>query len=144
MSEARSRPVLAASVAVFREGRVLIARRGRAPMLGAWSLPGGRVELGERLEEAALRELAEEVGVAAEIVGFNAHVEAIDRDEAGAVRAHFVVASFVGRWIAGEATTGPEASAVAWVDPRDPGERPMTRALPDVLASAARVMEAAR
>lgn len=140
-----ARPVLAASVAVFRDGRVLIARRARAPMAGMWSLPGGGVEAGETMAQAALRELREEVGVEAEIVGFNTHVEAIDRDDEGRVRAHFVVASFVARWIAGEATTGPEASDVAWIDPLDPGGRATTRALPDVLAKAARAMaEAAR
>jgi 8-oxo-dGTP diphosphatase len=138
-----ARPILAASVAVFREGRVLIARRARAPMAGVWSLPGGGVELGETLEQAALRELAEEVGVEARIVAFNAHVEVVDRDDAGAVRAHFVVASFVARWIAGEGTPGPEASAVAWVDPRDLGSRPTTRSLAQVLESAARLIAAA-
>ncbi|QLP98464.1 MAG: NUDIX hydrolase [Rhodoblastus sp.] len=136
-----ARPILAASVAVFRDSRVLIARRARAPMQGCWSLPGGVVELGETLEQAALRELREEVGVEAEIVAFNAHVEAIDHDEQGRLRAHFVVASFVGRWRAGEATTGPEASAVAWVDPRDLGDRPTTRALPEILRAAAALIE---
>ena len=60
-----------------------------------FSLPGGLVEAGETLEEAALRELEEEVGVAASIVGFNDHVEVIDRDEDGQVARHFVIASFV-------------------------------------------------
>lgn len=135
-----ARPVLAASVAVFRDGHVLIARRGRAPMAVLWSLPGGGVEPGETLAQAALRELREEVGVEAEIVAFNTHVEVIERDDAGRVRAHFVVASFVARWIAGEATPGPEASEIAWVDPLDLGGRPTTRALPEILAKAARAM----
>jgi len=137
-----ARPFLAASVAVFREGRVLIARRARPPMAGVWSLPGGGVELGETLEQAALRELREEVAVEAQIVAFNTHVEAIDHDEQGRVRAHFVVASFAARWIGGEGTPGPEASEVAWVDPRDLGDRPTTRALPDVLRAAAALLEA--
>ena len=65
---AQARPILAASIAVFREGRVLIARRGRAPNAGLYSLPGGAIEAGETAREAALRELREEVGVEAEIV----------------------------------------------------------------------------
>jgi ADP-ribose pyrophosphatase YjhB (NUDIX family) len=131
-------PVLAASIAVFREdGLALIAQRGRAPMAGLWSLPGGRVEAGETLAEAALRELAEEVGVAAEIVAFNDHVEAIRRTPDGAVAAHFVVATFVGRWRAGEAATGPEAQAVRWIDPFAPDDLPMTEGLPRILRQAA-------
>ena len=72
-----ARPILAASIAVFRRGRVLIARRARAPLLGLYSLPGGVVELGETLREAALRELKEEVGLDAEVTGFLDHVEPI-------------------------------------------------------------------
>ena len=110
------RPILAVSVAVFRQGRVLVGRRARPPMAGRFSLPGGVVEIGETLIEAALRELYEEVGVEAEIVGFNRHIEPIVR-EGGRVRAHFVIASFVGRWTRGEARVSPEIDAVAWIEP---------------------------
>lgn len=134
-----ARPILAASVAVFRAGRVLIARRARAPAPGLWSLPGGGVELGETLAEAALRELREEVAVEAEIVAFNRHVEVVDRDAQRRVRAHFVVASFVARWLSGEATPGPEASEVDWIAPDALGARPTTRGLAEVLAAAARL-----
>ena len=96
-----ARPILAVSVAVFREGRVLVGRRARAPMAGRFSLPGGVVEVGETLIQAVKRELLEEVGVEAEIVGFNRHVEPILR-EGACIRAHFVIASFVGRWTGGE------------------------------------------
>ncbi|MBN9062787.1 MAG: NUDIX hydrolase [Rhizobiales bacterium] len=138
MSKSAARPVLAASIAVFRDdGLVLLARRGAAPMAELWSLPGGKVEAGETMADAALRELREEVGVEAEMIGFNDHVEYIQRDAAGAVAAHFVIASFVGRWRAGEPTPGPEASAVAWVDPFEPGDLAMTRGLPAILRRAA-------
>lgn len=131
------RPFLAVSVAVFREGRVLIAERASGAAIGSWSLPGGMVETGERLEEAALRELDEETGVRARIVGFVCPVEIVGHDEAGRVRNHAVVLVYAGEWLAGEGTTGPEASAIAWVDPLDPGDRPMTQNLPAVLAQAA-------
>ncbi|MBL8589144.1 MAG: NUDIX hydrolase [Methylobacteriaceae bacterium] len=138
-----TRPVLAASVAVFRAGRVLLATRTRPPVAGLWSLPGGGVEPGETLAQAALRELREEVDVEAAIIGFNRHVEVIERDEAGRLRAHFVIASFVARWIAGEGRTGPEAGAVAWVDPDALAGYPCTRGLPEVLRAARRILEAA-
>src|SRR5271155_5639175 len=97
-----ARPILAVSAAVFRDGRGLIVRRARAPMIGHFSLPGGVVEVGETLAAAGARELEEEVGVRARIIASNRHVEAIAR-EGDRVRTHFVIASFVARWISGEA-----------------------------------------
>ncbi|HEX3493928.1 MAG TPA: NUDIX hydrolase [Methylocella sp.] len=111
------RPYLGVSVAVFRAGRVLLARRTKPPFAGAFSLPGGLVEVGETLEAAALRELHEEVRVNVHIVAFNRHLESIDRDSAGKIRHHYVIASFVGEWIAGEARPGPEAGEAVWVEP---------------------------
>ena len=132
-------PVLAASVAVFRGGRVLLATRTKPPSQGVWSLPGGRVEPGETLGEAALRELMEEVGVEAGLIGFNQHVELIERDEAGGVARHIVIASFAARWRAGEPRPGPEAGAVTWADPHDLSGLEVTASLHDVVAGAARM-----
>ena len=138
-----ARPVLAASVAVFRDGRVLIARRARGPMLGVYSLPGGGVEIGETLRQAALRELAEEVGVEADILAFVDHVEPIVR-EGERVREHYVIAAFVARWRAGEPATGPEADAVAWIDPEEIASWPTTPELPEIVAKAARLERSLR
>jgi 8-oxo-dGTP diphosphatase len=111
------RPYLGVSVAVFRAGRVLLARRTKPPYAGAFSLPGGLVEVGETLAAAALREVQEELQIDARIVGFNQFVESIDRDDAGKIRHHYVIASFVGEWIAGEAKPGIEAGEAVWVLP---------------------------
>jgi ADP-ribose pyrophosphatase YjhB (NUDIX family) len=88
-----------------------------------------------------LRELREEVGVLARIVGFVDHVEHIERDEAGSVRAHAVICAFAGIWQAGEPHVSEEAAAIAWVDPLAPGDRPMTRGLPDILARAVALVD---
>ncbi|HUI19756.1 MAG TPA: NUDIX hydrolase [Methylocella sp.] len=112
-----ARPYLAVSVAVFREGQVLLARRARPPFEGFFSLPGGLVEAGETLASSARRELREEVAVEARIIAFNQHVEWIDFDDAGKIRHHYVIASLVGEWIAGEAKPGPEALEVVWAEP---------------------------
>jgi 8-oxo-dGTP diphosphatase len=129
-------PVLAASIAVFREGRVLLARRARGPGNGLFSLPGGGVEIGETLAAAALRELAEETGVAATIGAFNTHVELIERDGEGRVSAHFVVASFAGRWLAGDGQTSPEVSEILWADPLRLDHVPMTIDLAQIVQRA--------
>jgi 8-oxo-dGTP diphosphatase len=113
------RPCLGVSLAVFREGLVLLARRARPPFVGAFSLPGGLVEAGETLEDAALRELREEVQVDARIVAFNQYVESIDRDSQGKIRHHYVIVSFAGEWISGDAAPGAEASETVWATPSE-------------------------
>ena len=141
--EGRRLPMLAASIAVFRDGKVLLAQRGKAPALGLWSLPGGRIEPGERLAEAVLRELQEEVGVEARLIGFVDHVEHIERDDAGEIRAHAVIAVFAGQWTRGEPTLSAEATDTRWVEPLAPGDLKMTRGLPGILAKAAQLASAA-
>ena len=137
-----SRPFIAVSLAVMRDGATLVARRARAPGEGLWSLPGGAVEVGETLREAAARETLEETGVVAEALAFVDHVEIVERDRDGAVRLHYVVAGFVGRWLSGEARPGPEASEVAWVDPLRGPPGPSTRGLGAHLRRAAAIADA--
>lgn len=131
------RPTLAASAAVFRDGRVLLARRGFAPGLGLWSLPGGRVEPGETLAEAAVREVMEEVGVTAEVVAVAAALDFISRDSAGALASHFVVVAHAALWRAGDAEPGPEATEVGWFLPTEVAGLATTRGLADVVQRAA-------
>ena len=136
-----ARPILAVSTAVFRDGRVLLARRARAPWAGAFSLPGGVVEVGETLEAAAARELSEEVGVEVEFAGFVGHVQPISR-EAGRVRAHYVIVVLAARWRAGEPRLSAEVDEIAWVDPQALGERKTTPELPALVARAAAILGA--
>ena len=131
-----ARPFLAASVAVFRDGRVLVAARGRPPLDAVYSLPGGLVEPGETLGEAALRELREEVGVEAALIGFVAPVEYIERDAAGRARRHFVICAHAARWTAGEPQTGTEALDVRWIDEDEAAGLPTTPGLAGVLRRA--------
>ncbi len=145
--EARSypkRPILAASLAVFRRDRVLLARRAKPPLAGRYSLPGGLVEPGERLADAALREMREEVEVDARIVGFNQHVEVIERDYGNAVCLHYVIASFVGIWVAGEGTPGSEADDVVWARLDEIETLPVTDHLLPILQAATRLIAAER
>jgi 8-oxo-dGTP diphosphatase len=137
-----ARPFLAASVAVFRDDRVLIAARARPPMERLYSLPGGLVEPGETLAEAALRELDEEVGIEADLLGFVDHVEAIERDDAGRVRHHFVICAHVARWRAGEPRIGSEAREVRWVREDEIANFHTTPGLARVLRKAFAMVEA--
>jgi ADP-ribose pyrophosphatase YjhB (NUDIX family) len=134
-------PLLAVSIAVFREGKVLLATRTEAPYGGMFTLPGGLVELGESLEAAALRELREETGVLARIVGFNRQVEHIARDLSGRVERHYVILSFVAVWVDGEAQTGAEAGEVLWRAPDDLEGLSLTPGLAHIVAQAKTIVE---
>ncbi len=133
------RPVLAASIAVFRGTKVLLARRAAAPGAGLWSLPGGRVEPGETVAQAALRELDEEVCVRAEIRGLAGVRDVILRDEAGLLTAHFVVVAHAGIWLDGEPQTSDEAVEVGWFDPAAVAGLEATDGLVQMVLAAARV-----
>lgn len=137
-----ARPILAVSTAVIRDGRVLVAERANAPGAGLFSLPGGLVEVGETLAEAAARELMEEVGVSAEPVGLCGARDIIVRDADGRVERHFVVVSFAARWTAGEGTVSPEAAAIRWIRPEEAAGLPTTEGLAEVLAGALALVQA--
>ncbi|MGY2050062.1 NUDIX hydrolase [Methylobacterium sp. JK268] len=136
-----ARPFLAASVAVVRGGRVLVASRGGAPLHGLYSLPGGLVEPGERLAETALRELREEVGVEAEIVASLLPTEVIERDDDGRVLHHFVILAHAARWLRHEPMRGDEALDVLWVTPEEAAALPTTAGLLPILAQAVAAVE---
>lgn len=137
------RPMLAASVGVFREGRVLLGQRLVEPAKGLFTFPGGRVELGETLAEAALRELHEEVGVTAEMVGFVDFIETIVQGKAGGPPFHAVICAFAARWVAGEPQSSSEIGQTIWARPEDVARWPTTRGLPNIVAKASRLVEAA-
>ena len=95
-------PRAAASATSFRGRDLLLAVRGKGELTGYWSLPGGHVEPGERVAETAAREVAEETGVTARILGLVDVHDVVIREPDGDLRAHYVLAVHWGRWEAGE------------------------------------------
>ncbi len=111
MTTALPAPVPAVGVVCLRGEEVLLIRRGTPPRQGEWSLPGGRIEAGERTVDAALRELREETGVEAEITGL---IDVVDGlfPEAGR---HYVLIDYAARWVSGEPVAGDDAMEARFV-----------------------------
>ncbi len=103
-------PTPCAGVVCLKAGQVLLIRRGRPPRLGEWSLPGGRIEPGERAVDAALRELLEETGVKAEILSLLDVVDGLFADASGALERHYVLIDYAARWLGGEPLAGDDAA----------------------------------
>jgi len=93
-----------------------LIKRGTPPRLGQWSLPGGRIELGETAAAAALRELTEETGVTAELLGLIDVVDGIFTSrEAGQTTRHYLMIDYAARWISGEPVAGDDAAEARFV-----------------------------
>lgn len=96
-------PTPCAGVVCLKGDAVLLIRRGKAPRAGQWSIPGGRIEPGERAADAALRELREETGVAAVLTGLIDVIDHIDEQR------HYVLIDYAARWTGGEPVAGDDA-----------------------------------
>ena len=108
-------PRLAVGAIIFQDNRVLLVRRGQSPSMGQWAIPGGKVRLGETLQEAAEREIYEETGIRI-TAGKPAYVfDVVDRDEDGRVRYHYVIVDLDATYCSGELSSGDDALEARWV-----------------------------
>jgi 8-oxo-dGTP diphosphatase len=108
-------PRAAASAAIFQGPDVLLIKRGKGALAGLWSLPGGHIEPGETARAAALREVREETGIEAELARLIDVHEVILRDADEALAAHYLIAVFCGRWVAGTPIAGGDAAEARFV-----------------------------
>ncbi|MBX9745935.1 MAG: NUDIX hydrolase [Hyphomonadaceae bacterium] len=115
-------PIAAVGVVCFRAGQVLLVRRGKPPLEDSWSLPGGRIEWGERAVDAARRELKEETGCEAELIGLVDVVDAVlsRRGASGeSPWGHYVLIDYAARWTAGEPRAGDDAREARFFTPAE-------------------------
>ena len=103
---------------IFQRGNILLAERGKEPLQGYWSLPGGMLETGETLEEGVIREVREETGLEVNPLGVLEIFERIMRDAQGAPEYHYVLIDYVCRITGGTLCAGDDVSRVAWVPRR--------------------------
>ena len=131
-----SRPQLAVSGAIFRDGKILLVRRARSPGNGFYSLPGGRVEFGESLHTALHREVDEETGLRIDILGFAGWREVLPEGGGG----HYEIMSFAARWAAREVVLNDEHDDFKWLSPDALGDLKVTGGLHEVIAAARRLI----
>lgn len=129
-----SRPQLAVSAVIFREGKVLLVRRARSPGKGVYSLPGGRVEYGESLHTALAREVDEETGLKIEILGLAGWREVLPGDSA--TGGHYVIMSFAARWVGQEPVLNEEHDDFKWLQVGHFGDLKLTDGLLEVVEAA--------
>jgi 8-oxo-dGTP diphosphatase len=113
------RPIVGVGAIILRRDRILMAQRGKEPLKGWWSLPGGALELGESLKDAVSREVLEETGLVVRPVAMFEIFERIIRDAGGAPEYHYVLVDYVCRITGGTLCAGDDVCRVEWVRRRE-------------------------
>src|SRR5438552_2376418 len=133
-----SRPILGVGGIILDRDRVLLVLRGRPPLKGYWSLPGGVLEVGERLEEGLQREVLEETGLQVETRGVVEIFERIMHDAAGQPEYHYVLIDYLCRVTGGTLCAASDCARAEWVPRRRLGEYRITEGTPPVIEKAFR------
>ena len=124
-----TRPEVCVGAVILDDDRLLLIRRGHGPAAGNWSLPGGRVEFGETMAEALVREVQEETGLEVALGNYIGHVEIFGDDS------HYVVHDFYATAFETEGVVaGDDAAEAAWVELHTVPEMPLSAGLAEFLA----------
>ncbi len=129
-------PRVGVGAVVLHRGRVLLVRRGKAPSMGKWTLPGGLVELGETTAEAIRREVQEECSCDIRLVGVAGVVDRVIRDADGRVRYHYVLVDYAAHADSQTIVAGTDADEAQWVDVARVSELDVTDGLVDMIRRA--------
>ena len=125
-------PRVAVGAVVLDGDRVLLVRRGHPPGQGKWSIPGGLVHLGERIEDALVREIEGESGLRVRLLGLCGVIDRVVREQ-DAVRYHYVIIDYVAESVGGRLQAGSDAAEVRWVNVDDLGQYDTTDGLADMI-----------
>lgn len=139
-------PVPAVIAVVLRGEEILLVCRKTPPDAGMWGFPGGKMEFGETIEQAAVRELYEETGVVAEPEGVLTVLDSFHKDADGTLTHHFVLPAIACRWVSGNPVAADDAAKAEWVPLHDlgNGERELIVAVDRVAELAVEAARTAR
>lgn len=121
---------------VIRDGRALLIRRGSPPLQGAWSIPGGTLDLGESIPEGIRRELKEETGIDVRVLDLIEVFDRIFRDASGKVQFHFVIVDYLCEFVGGETHADSDVTDTAWVLENELQKYSLTEAATRVIRNA--------
>ena len=119
-------PRVAVGAVVFSNNCVLLVRRGQPPSEDLWAIPGGSVKIGETLQEAAEREILEETHITIRAGEPVYTFDAIERDDSGKIRFHYLIVDLVADYVTGNPTAGDDAAEARWVTAQEINELPVS------------------
>ncbi len=111
-----SAPIVGVGAVIFKEDQVLLIKRRKAPLKGAWSLPGGAQNLGETYKEAAVREVSEETSIIIEVLQIIDVVDSIFKDDRERIQYHYTLIDVLGLWVGGTPIAQDDAMEAKWFD----------------------------
>jgi mutator protein MutT len=126
-------PLVGVGAIIIEQGRVVLVKRGHAPLQGKWSIPGGLLEVGETLRTAVVREALEETGLTIEPGELLGVFERVLPDEHGRFRYHYVLIDFLCRRLSGELLAGDDADEVGWFRQNELAELQLARETEEVI-----------
>jgi 8-oxo-dGTP diphosphatase len=137
-------PIVGVGGVIFDGSSVLLAKRGQEPAKGTWSLPGGAVELGEKVIDALKREIREEISIEIEVGGLVRVLDRILQDEGKRTRYHYIIVDYWGWKVSGEPKPGSDTRDLCFVPLNQIEKKDIHRDVRETILMAAELREQAK